>query len=351
MRLEEMPGYSLPTLAVWPQPWYEVGRWQMYDLKFQDDTSLKWYKSFVQTESGHVKAEVYDNYSLAKIAAEERNKGLNTVVEQIHLTQIERDSLRLKVEKAVVRQSRLFGEEELMLLEGKRRNKSYPKPNEKEIFLPPNSQALLPPLLALLRDMPYLRFVRLKHHGVSLKRTGDSDWSTKIKDNKQTAKYFYREQIASAYQMKGECHWGKTKAKIRKLLLPQANKLLQLASVKRMLLEAELKGNKVVVASGFVFWFEDNEDIGWVVKEASYSKADENGNTLWKTGNILSKNHGRIVVLPYVKENGECVQGHTKNAPFDGKAIPRHPNGYVQLPYEILEDDLMIGLFGELKYD
>lgn len=169
-------------------------------------------------------------------------------------------------------------------MKGKRRNKNYPKPNEKEIVLPPNSQALLPHLLALLRDMPYLRFVRLKHHGVSLKRTGDSDWSIKIKDNKQTAKYFYREQIASAYQMKGECHWGKTKAKIRKLLLPKANKLLQLASVQRMLLEAELKGNKVVVSSGFVFWFEDNESIGWVVKEASYSKADENGNTLWKTG-------------------------------------------------------------------
>lgn len=128
MRLEEMPGYSLPTLAVWPQPWYEGDRWQMYDLKLQDDTSLKWYKSFVDTESGHVKAEVYDSYSLAKSAAEERNKGLNTVGEQVHLAQIERDSLRLKVEKAVVRQSRLFAEEELMLLEGKRRNKNYPKP-------------------------------------------------------------------------------------------------------------------------------------------------------------------------------------------------------------------------------
>lgn len=51
------------------------------------------------------------------------------------------------------------------------------------------------------------------------------------------------------------------------------------------------------------------------------------------------------------KENGEFVQGHTKNAPHDGKAKPRPPKEYVNLPYEILEDDLMIGLFGELKYE
>ncbi|MBU2894583.1 hypothetical protein KO495_14830 [Colwellia sp. D2M02] len=81
------------------------------------------------------------------------------------------------------------------------------------------------------------------------------------------------------------------------------------------------------------------------------SEAEKSGNTLWRRGTILSKNHGRIVVLPYEKENGEFVQGHTKNAPHDGKAKPRHPKEYVNLPYEVLEDDLMIGLFGELKYE
>lgn len=48
---------------------------------------------------------------------------------------------------------------------------------------------------------------------------------------------------------------------------------------------------------------------------------------------------------------GEKVQGHTKNAPQDGKALPRHPGQYVTLPFEILDGDLMIGLFGELHYE
>ena len=48
---------------------------------------------------------------------------------------------------------------------------------------------------------------------------------------------------------------------------------------------------------------------------------------------------------------GEKVQGHTKNAPHDGKALPRHPDQYVSLPFEILNGDLMIGLFGELHYE
>ena len=52
-----------------------------------------------------------------------------------------------------------------------------------------------------------------------------------------------------------------------------------------------------------------------------------------------------------LKVNGEKVQGHTKNAPHDGKAKPRHPSEYVELPFHVLEDDLMIGLFGELKYE
>ncbi|CHK89876.1 Uncharacterised protein [Salmonella enterica subsp. enterica serovar Typhi] len=81
------------------------------------------------------------------------------------------------------------------------------------------------------------------------------------------------------------------------------------------------------------------------------SENTSNGNTLWKEGTIISKNHGRIVVLPYTKENGEHVRGYTKNAPNDGNALPRHKNEYVELPFEVLEGDLMIGLLGELNYE
>jgi hypothetical protein len=351
MQLEQMQGYSLPTLAVWPQPWYETCLWQIYELKLCKDGSLKWYRGHIELETKHVKADVYDSYELAVVAAVERNNGLSEKITNLNLPISEKESLLLKVEKIVTRQSRLFGEEQLMLTEGIRRHQKALRPSANNIVLPYNCVSLLEPLMEILQETPYINFVRLNRYRTSLLREKEHDWSTRAKHTKQTAKYFYREKIAAAFGLNGAEHWGKTKSKIREMLLPRANQLLQLASVKRMLAEAEQQGKKVVVASGFVFWFEENDNIGWIVKVVSYSEAEKSGNTLWKKGTILSKNHGRIVVLPYEKENGEFVQGHTKNAPHDGKAKPRHPKEYVELPYEVLEDDLMIGLFGELKYE
>jgi hypothetical protein len=349
MRLEQMRGYSLPTLAAWPQPWFETGLWQMYELKLCKNDSLKWYHGHIELETKHVKADIYGSYELAAEAAVERNNELSEEITNLNLPISEKESLLLKVEKIVTRQSRLFAEEQLMLSEGIRRHKKTPRPSTNNIVLPDNCESLLAPLMEILQETPYINLVRLDR--TSLFREKEHDWSTIAKHTKQTAKYFYREKIAAAFGLNGTEHWGKTKSKIREMLLPRANQLLQLASVKRMLAEAEQQGKKVVVASGFVFWFEENDNVGWIVKEVSYSGAEKYGNTLWKKGTILSKNHGRIVVLPYEKENGEFVQGHTKNAPHDGKAKPRHPKEFVELPYEVLEDDLMIGLFGELKYE
>lgn len=39
------------------------------------------------------------------------------------------------------------------------------------------------------------------------------------------------------------------------------------------------------------------------------------------------------------------------NAPHDGQAKPQVLLEYLALPFEILEDNLMISLFGELKYE
>lgn len=351
MKLEQMPGYSLPTLAVWPQPWYEGCLWQMHELKLYGNGSLKWYEGYLEVDGGHIKADVYGSYKLAVETAVKKNNEISDKHASPNSPIGHSESLLLKIEKEVTRQSRLFGEEQLMLSEAIRRYIETPRPSAHDIVLPDNCENLLDPLMEILKETPYVNFVRFPRHGVSLLRQNEHDWSTRAKHTKKTAKYFHREKIAAAFGLDGADHWGKTKSKIRNILLPRANQLLQLASVKRMLTEAEQQGKKVVVASGFVFWFEENDNVGWIVKEVSYSNAEKSGNTLWKSGTILSKNHGRIVVLPYVKENGEFVQGHTKNAPHDGKAKPRHPKEYVDLPYEILEDDLMIGLFGELKYE
>ncbi|UQV18974.1 hypothetical protein MU852_03655 [Brevundimonas albigilva] len=117
-----------------------------------------------------------------------------------------------------------------------------------------------------------------------------------------------------------------------------------------MLAEALARGERMLVSNGIVFWYEPDGQLGWMVKSTTSDKG-EDGATLWREGTILSTNHGRLVVLPYIKENGEFVRGHTKNGPGDGRAKPRHPDHYVEIPFRELKGDLMIGLFGELPYE
>jgi hypothetical protein len=120
--------------------------------------------------------------------------------------------------------------------------------------------------------------------------------------------------------------------------------------VQRLLAEALSRGERVLVSNGIVFWYEQDGGVGWQVKETSSTRESE-GATIWKEGTIRSTNHGRLVILPYIKENGEQVRGHTKNGPNDGRALPRHPDHYVDIPFSLYDGDLMIGLFGELPYE
>jgi hypothetical protein len=117
-----------------------------------------------------------------------------------------------------------------------------------------------------------------------------------------------------------------------------------------LLAESLARGERVLVSNGIVFWYEDDGGIGWQVKATSSTRESE-GATLWKEGTIRSTNHGRLVILPYIKEDGEHVRGHTKNGPNDGPSEPRHPDHYVDIPFSQFDGDLMIGLFGELSYE
>ncbi|ECS3000212.1 hypothetical protein A3Y76_23320, partial [Salmonella enterica subsp. enterica serovar Typhimurium] len=234
--------------------------------------------------------------------------------------------------------------------EAAKRHAKSPRVSIEELILKPDNENLRPLLFEALKQMPYLHFVLLPTFRVYLQLTGPNTWEWSYAGVRE-AKIGYKERIARGFGLSGAAHWGKTKATIRSMLLPQANKLLQHASVKRMLDEALRNGQRVLVSGNFVFWFEDKNQIGWSVKAVNESENPSNGNTLWKEGTIISKNHGRIVVLPYTKESGEHVRGYTKNAPNDGNALPRHKNEYVELPFEVLEGDLMIGLLGELNYE
>lgn len=354
MLITKIPGYLEPIVAVFPFPWYDnYGRWMQYALKLQPDFSLKWRRHFVDDGQGRAKAEVYKVYEEARTKACEFNVGLDQRINAIIHDEDVRQSVLLKAEKEISVQQRLLDEEQLMLAEVARRNKLLPIPIKEKLLLPAwgSESELRENLYQLLCEAPKLSIAQLQLQRITLIRKGEFDWSHWVSTNQTSGVKYYRDRIASGYGLSGRNHWGKTKAEIRALLLPRANELLQLASVKKILADALSQGLRVVVWGGFVFWYEERGKIGWVVKNAASESGGSNGETLWYEGAILSRNHGRIVVLPYIKENGEHVQGHTKNAANDGKALPRHPDEYLELPFKVLDGDLMRGLFGELHYD
>lgn len=350
MQHTQHAGFIPQTLALWPQPWYERnGEFLMYEYKLTKNEELKWY---VHLGSASIPRAKYSDLNSATEFAVKYNESLINNLDKLSLSETEKNSLRLKVEKAIMARKRLLNEEQFMLSEAIRKNclaKETQIPNK--LLVPDNNENILTALKAELLETPYIKIARLYRYGVTLLKNGDNDWTTYAKHTKKTAIICYREKIARGFNLCGTNHWGKTKSAIRTMLLPRANQLLQLAGVKRMLAEALVKGQRVLLAGSFVFWYEEKGNVGWCIKAASDSDSTKKGHTLWREGKILSKNHGRIVVLPYIKENGEAVIGHTKNAPNDGKALPRHQDDFVELPFEVLEDDLMIGLFGELKYE
>jgi hypothetical protein len=348
----KIPINSSVALAMFPQPFHEAENlYFMHELKINKDGILQWYKKVDESPKGMHKLHKHTDLVTAINEATEQNKELIKNIFTLSLSDIEKSSLKLKVEKSITSLHRRLNEETLMLQEALKQHKNDKRPSIDETSVPDNNENIRNELLKVLNITPYIKIARINKHGVTLLFDNNKNKWIYAKHTKQTAIYCYREKIARGYGFSGVDHWGKTKAEIRSVLLPRANQLLQLASVKRMLDEALSKGVKVLVSGNFVFWFEEKDQIGWIVKVVKNSDSDNDSNILWTEGSILSKNHGRIVVLPYIKENGEHIQGHTKNAPHDGKAIPRHKNEYVELPFEMLNDDLMIGLFGELNYE
>lgn len=323
----------------------------MWAYKFQPDGTLKWMKHFVDKGNGFANTDPYRNFNEANAAAKEFNKSIRDRVNALDISEEQKISISLKADKAVTAEERLANEEQLMLNESIKRNIDFPRPTKERLLLPKDSENYRDDLFQCLTESPKIKFARLANHRITLRRNGDLDWSTVIYTNAKTGQLCFRERIASGFDLSGATHWGETKAQIRALLLPRANQLLQLASVQKMLDEALAKGQHVIVVGSFVFWYEQGKDVGWTVKSISGASSSKDGDTIWKEGKIVSKNHGRIVVLPYIKESGECVQGHTKNSSKDGKAKPRHSEYYLELPFEVLDSDLMIGLFGELPYE
>jgi len=264
-------------------------------------------------------------------------------------------STHLRVSKAVVSFERHMEEEALMLLEAKRRHIKAPRSAEIDLDGDP---AYRSEILSLLSEMPYLRIVLVgERGGRALYRSQDGKAWTRVRGEltDRGTEIAARARIAQGFGLSPFDHWGRTKARIRAMLLPRANQLLQLASVRRLLDDALQNGERMLVIGQYAFWYESDGSVGWVVKEIAEPSikdgASAEGEAIWEAGTVLSKNHGRIIVLPFRKSNGEPVQGHTRNAAGDGPAKPRHQSEYLTMPFRRLHKDKMIGLFGELPYE
>lgn len=335
-------------LAIWPTYRFTWERWIMLELAEKPDGTVQWRERRIPTPEGHVKMDAYAERAEAFAAADALNPQLAAALAARPMDEVARASLTLKVRKGLQAKRRLMEEEALMLAEAVRRHAQAPRLDPSALKIAPASEPQRQALAAQLAQMPYLRLVLIGGH--ILYRGVDEVWSRPYPASERSAQAAIRARIANGFGFHHDQHWGQVKARIRAMLLPRANQLLQLASVRRLLAEALAAGQHVLVSNGIVFWYEPDGQLGWQVKETSSDKGQD-GAAIWKEGTIHSINHGRLVILPYIKENGEKVRGHTRNAPGDGRAKPRHRDHYVDIPFGMLDGDLMIGLFGELPYE
>lgn len=349
MSMVKFPGYGFQKIAVWPDVIYSSGIVFMSEYKIKDDGTLKWFKGY-RDNNGHTQLDVYPNEFEAIEAASVINEGLLSQIEKMDVSSELRESLKRKAWKAVTAKKRLRDEELLMLSEAQKRHAGTPPLDVNLLIVKGDDEDIRNALYEQLTLMPYLKLVWLPKKHLVLANKGGNDWSKSYRSDNKAAKYAYRARIAHAFGLSEFEHWGKTKAKVREILLPDFAKRLEMESVKRLLDESLKNGKKVLVAGEYIFWYEESGGVGWQLKLRSEPSEKDDGSTLWHEGTIISKNHGRIVVLPYTTSTGKAVKGHTKNAPKDGPAKPRHADEYVELPFEVLEHDKMRGLLGEIYH-
>lgn len=342
-------------LAVWPhyQPLHE--RWFMQELVDKGEFAPAWRMRMVPGENDAVFTDHYPDLPSAIAAADALNPALRQMLTAREMDAVIKRSLELKIDKALQSKQRIQEEEALMLSEALRRHKNDERPDAASLKLAPEAESYRYDLAEQLTSMPYLKMAKVgtsnsRWTRAILYKGFDGVWSRPYIAGEKAAIAAERAKIANGFDLSATAHWGKSKARIRQILLPRANQLLQLASVQRLLAEALARGERVLVSNGIVFWYEEDGGIGWQIKETS-ATYESDGATIWKEGTIRSTNHGRLVILPYIKDDGEQVRGHTKNGPNDGRALPRHPDHYVEIPFSLYDGELMIGLLGELPYE
>ena len=222
------------ALAVWPHYRPLFDNWLMQELVEQGDKAPVWRDRRVPTENGRVRSDVYPDRETALSAAATLNQTLHDALAAREMYAGRKRSLQLKVAKNLQSKERLREEEELMLAEARRRHANDPRPDPSAIVLPAELAPFRQELSEHLSDMPYLRVVivtvpetdRSWHRSI-LYLSHDNKWSKPYIAGERSAAKAMRARIANGFGYSADDHWGKTKAKIRQILLPRANQLLQ----------------------------------------------------------------------------------------------------------------------------
>ena len=341
--------------AVWPKYRAFYDQWTLEELASPNDNqSLSWRRRLIRNDMGRVTIPLFKDEQQARTETASLNQAFATALDISPMDATSKLSLQIKVEKRLQAKKRLEDEEALMLSEAVRQHQDV-QFDRSQLRLHEASEPHRVELEEQLIKMPYLKVVVVGAPGRRkfLVLEKNSMWSEPYELRRSfdsiTAKVL-RARIANGFGFDYDDHWGKTKAAIREILKPRANKLLERYDIQRMLSEALAQGKRAIVFERFVFWYEPDGCIGWTVKEVG-NKVSGSDDTIWEKGTIRSENYGRLIILPYKKANGELVRGHTKNAPHEGPAKPRHPDNYIEIPFEVLEGDVVRGLFGELYYE
>lgn len=221
------------ALAVWPVADRSRDVWWMEELIEQSDGSVKWRDRRVPTESGHDRVDIHRDLASAKASAVALNPICAAQLAAHDIDLFAKASLQLKVRKALQAKERLQNEEALMLAEARRRNASMPRLKSSEVLLHPKSEEFREELAARLQEVPYLRAALVGFPRRAIFLGPNQEWSKPYCTSRKSAATVARAEIANGFGLSHSAHWGQTKGAIRKILLPRANQLLQLAGVQQ----------------------------------------------------------------------------------------------------------------------
>ena len=116
--------------------------------------------------------------------------------------------------------------------------------------------------------------------------------------------------------------WHVIRPKLLTYIKDKELDLLHRADVLAALGRAREMGKELVVFGNVAYQWIDGE---WRLREVVRRDRSGRGQgaTLWLTGPIVSRNYGRIIILPFIKSDGTEVNGYTRNSPYEGEAPPR----------------------------